>query len=161
MGPSEVETFLSHPESGPQRPAVPLPRGAERGPGDYAKKPKRLPTILAKEEVHRVLGKLSGTHQRMAKLLYGSGLRLKEYLRLREQDLARGHGEVYLPDALARKYPNAAWLCAAHRISRPVDPDAASRCRATMHFQSKTCRLTTAWKHHRPVGFSRTREASS
>ena len=34
-----------------------------------AKKPKRLPTVLTKEEVHRVLGELSGTHQLTAKLL--------------------------------------------------------------------------------------------
>jgi hypothetical protein len=41
-----------------------------------AKKPKRLPSVLTKEEVHPVLGHLSGTHLLMAKLLHGSGLRL-------------------------------------------------------------------------------------
>jgi len=40
-----------------------------------AKKPKRLPTVLTKEEVFEVIGFLSGTHRLMAKLLYGSGLR--------------------------------------------------------------------------------------
>lgn len=40
-----------------------------------AKKPKRLPTVLTKEEVFKVMGFLSGTQQLMAKLLYGSGLR--------------------------------------------------------------------------------------
>jgi len=48
-----------------------------------AKKPKRLPSVLTKEEMHRVLGHLSGTHLLTAKLLYGSGLRLMECLRLR------------------------------------------------------------------------------
>jgi len=43
-----------------------------------AKKPKRPPTVLTKEEVFRVIGFLSGTHQLMAKLLYGSGLRVME-----------------------------------------------------------------------------------
>jgi len=43
-----------------------------------AKKPKRLPTVLTKEEVFRVIGFLSGTHKLMAKLLYGSGLRVME-----------------------------------------------------------------------------------
>ena len=52
-----------------------------------AKKPKRLPTVLTKEEVRCVLGHLSGTHQLMAKLLYGSGLRLMECVRLRVKDL--------------------------------------------------------------------------
>jgi integron integrase len=52
-----------------------------------AKKSKRLPSVLTKEELHRVLGHLSGTHLLMAKLLYGSGLRLMECLRLRVKDL--------------------------------------------------------------------------
>ena len=46
-----------------------------------AKQPKRLPTVLTKEEVLKVIGFLSGTHQLMAKLLYGSGLRLMECVR--------------------------------------------------------------------------------
>jgi len=124
------------------------------GPIDalHAKKPKRLPTVLTKEEAHRVFDRLSGVNLLMAKLLYGSGLRLMECLRLRvkdldfdyrtvtvrdgkgeqdrvtilpeslvvplqdhlhivqrthEEDLAQGHGAVYLPYALERKYPNA------------------------------------------------------
>jgi len=52
-----------------------------------AQKPKRLPAVLTKEEVHRVLGNLSGTHLLMAKLLYGSGLRLMECVRLCVKDL--------------------------------------------------------------------------
>ncbi len=52
-----------------------------------ARKPKRLPAVLTKEEVHRVLGHLSGDHLLMAKLLYGSGLRLMECARLRVKDV--------------------------------------------------------------------------
>jgi site-specific recombinase XerD len=48
-----------------------------------AKKPKRLPTVLTKEEAQQVLAAMSGTYQLIAKLLYGSGLRLIECLRLR------------------------------------------------------------------------------
>jgi integron integrase len=119
-----------------------------------------MPTVLTKarpersrrDETLRLIGCLSGTHQLMAKLIYGSGVRLMECLRLRvkdlefgrralivpdgkgaqdrvtvlpdslipllkehlqrvkalhEQDLAQGYGAVYLPDALARKYPHA------------------------------------------------------
>jgi len=52
-----------------------------------AKKPRRLPTVLSREELQRVIGAMSGVHQLMAKLLYGSGLRLMECLRLRVKDI--------------------------------------------------------------------------
>jgi site-specific recombinase XerD len=53
-----------------------------------AKRPKRLPTVLTRrEETLRVFGFLSGTHQLMAKLLYGSGLRLIKCVRLRVKDV--------------------------------------------------------------------------
>jgi len=121
-----------------------------------AKKGKRLPVVLTQHEARSLLGELSGTNWLVASLLYGSGLRLLEALRLRvkdieferreivvregkgnkdrvtvlpenvmvplqahldrvkvlhDKDLAEGNGEVYLPDALARKYPkaNTAW----------------------------------------------------
>jgi len=41
-----------------------------------AKRPKRLPTVLTKPEVQLLISSMSGKHQLMAKLLYGSGLRL-------------------------------------------------------------------------------------
>jgi integron integrase len=136
-----------------------------------AKRPERLPTVLTHEEVLRVINHLSGTHKLMAQLLYGSGLRLMECIRLRikdidfeykaitvrdgkgekdrvaplpdtitadlkrqmerarilhEQDLAEGYGEVYLPDALQRKYPNAArdllWQYIFPAAKRALDP---------------------------------------
>jgi integron integrase len=52
-----------------------------------ARRSARLPTVLTRDEVQAVLGCLTGTHQLMAKLLYGSGLRLMECLRLRVKDL--------------------------------------------------------------------------
>jgi integron integrase len=117
-----------------------------------AKKPERLPTVLSQAEVNRLLAHLPDHHQLLARLLYGSGLRLLEGLRLRvkdvdfdqhqiivrnakghkdrdtllpdslvaslqrqlryaktlhQNDLERGYGQVYLPHALDRKYPNA------------------------------------------------------
>ena len=117
-----------------------------------ARKPKRLPVVLTRDEVKAVLGELDGDKRLMASLMYGAGLRLMECLRLRvldleltrgeivvrdgkggkdrvtmlpnsltqalgaqlrstravhERDLADGWGRVALPDALARKYPNA------------------------------------------------------
>jgi site-specific recombinase XerD len=41
-----------------------------------AQKPKRIPTVLTKDEVRRVIAQMSGTHRLMAQLLYGSSLRL-------------------------------------------------------------------------------------
>ena len=57
--------------------------------GDFvrAKRPRRLPVVLTPQEVESVLNGLTGVHQLMAGLLYGSGLRLMECLRLRVQDV--------------------------------------------------------------------------
>jgi integron integrase len=68
-----------------------------------AKKPKRLPSVLTKEEVHRVLGHMSGTHLLMAKLLYGSGLRLMECLRLRVKDLDFAQCQILVRDGKGEK----------------------------------------------------------
>lgn len=117
-----------------------------------AKAPKRLPVVLTAAEAQQVMLQLEGTLGLMAGLLYGSGLRLMECVRLRvkdvefsrheilvregkgnkdrvtmlplsiaeplkqhlvrvkalhDQDVTNGYGEVYLPNALAKKYPNA------------------------------------------------------
>ncbi|MCC5809140.1 MAG: integron integrase [Ectothiorhodospiraceae bacterium] len=117
-----------------------------------AKRPRRVPVVLSRIEVRHLLAGLRGTHWLIASLLYGTGMRLMESLRLRVQDLefdrglivvrrgkgdkdrivplpeslvepltehlesARalhqrdldaGYGQAMLPDALARKYPNA------------------------------------------------------
>lgn len=52
-----------------------------------AQKPKRLPTVLTKPEVQRALAQLTGMHVLMTRLLYGSGLRLAECVRLRVKDV--------------------------------------------------------------------------
>ena len=136
-----------------------------------AKRPQRLPVVLTEAEVRALLAQLDGTRWLAASLLYSSGMRLLEGLRLRvkdveferceiavrdgkggrdrvtvlaarlveplrthlgrvrelhEGDLAAGYGEVYLPFALARKYPNAArswaWQYVFPSGSRSVDP---------------------------------------
>jgi integron integrase len=59
------------------------------GPVDQierAKKPKRLPEVFTPEEARSVIAQLHGTNRLMASLLYGSGLRLMECLRLRVKD---------------------------------------------------------------------------
>ena len=52
-----------------------------------AKRPKRLPVVLSRKEVLLLLDQLSGTRLLMAKLMYGSGMRLMELLRLRIKDI--------------------------------------------------------------------------
>ncbi len=52
-----------------------------------AKEPRRLPTVLTKADVQAVLRHLAGEYLLMAQLLYGSGLRLMECLRLRVKDV--------------------------------------------------------------------------
>ena len=52
-----------------------------------ARRPIRLPVVLSRNEVSKLFDKLSGTYLLMAKLLYGSGLRLMEVMRLRIKDI--------------------------------------------------------------------------
>jgi integron integrase len=136
-----------------------------------AKRPKRLPVVLSREEVAALLAEMSGVTWLMAGLLYGAGLRLMECVRLRVQDvdfvrreitvrrgkggkdrrtmlpamtveglqnqlaearrvhqrdLDAGFGEVWLPNALARKYPQAArewaWQYVFPASARSTDP---------------------------------------
>jgi integrase len=48
---------------------------------------RRVPVVLSKEETQRLLGSLEGTWRLMARVLYGTGLRLLELLRLRVHDI--------------------------------------------------------------------------
>ena len=67
-----------------------------------AKQPERLPTVLTRDEVARVLDALSGTHRLMAQLLYGSGLRLMECVRMRVKDLDFAQRQVLVRDGPRR-----------------------------------------------------------
>jgi integron integrase len=136
-----------------------------------AKRPQRLPVVLTRDEVRAVLGKMEGVYGLLARLLYGTGMRLMEVIRLRVKDLEFTRGEilvrdgkgakdrvtmlpesvkadlqahllkrrelfeadklagkasVYLPDALAKKYPNAptewGWQYAFASGSYSIDP---------------------------------------
>lgn len=59
-----------------------------------AKRPERLPVVLSKDEVRKVLGLMTGAPRLMATLLYGSGLRLMECCRLRVKDLDWGLNQL-------------------------------------------------------------------
>src|SRR5438132_3812063 len=72
-------------------------------PAIHAKRPERLPVVLAREEVKRIVSEIRGTAALIAKLLYGSGLRLNEALTLRVKDLDFGRGEILVRDGKGRK----------------------------------------------------------
>ncbi len=147
-----------------------------------AKRPERLPMVLAEEEIEQLFSFMEGTELLMCRMLYGTGMRSNECLRLRikdidfsmnqillhsakgakdraailpdcvrdelaqrierrrrqhEQDVADGYGAVYLPFALARKYPNAErefgwqYFFSALRLSR--DPRSGRVRRHHLH----------------------------
>ena len=152
---------------------VVLDRPLDRGRGEVtpARRPERLPVVFTREEVRAVLAGMEGDRRLMAGLMYGSGLRLMECVRLRvkdvdfgqnhlvvrdgkgqkdrvailpeslagalqgqvaraievhRRDLAEGFGRVYLPHALATKYPGAdrrpGWQWLFPAASRSIDP---------------------------------------
>lgn len=68
-----------------------------------AKRPKRLPVVLTPEEVAAVLDALEGTTALMGRLLYGSGLRLMECVRLRVKDVDFRRGEILVREAKGNK----------------------------------------------------------
>jgi integron integrase len=68
-----------------------------------AKRPVRLPVVLAREEVRAVLNHLHGTPWLMASLMYGAGLRLLECVRLRIKDVDFARGEITVRDGKGRK----------------------------------------------------------
>jgi site-specific recombinase XerD len=73
--------------------------------GDFvrAKRPKRIPVVLASEEINRLLDALTGTYALMAGLLYGSGLRLMECLRLRVKDVDFAQNQIVVRDGKGKK----------------------------------------------------------
>lgn len=68
-----------------------------------AKKPARLPVVLTPLEVQQVLELLPGTHALMGRLLYGSGLRLMECVRLRVKDVDFARREIVVREAKGNK----------------------------------------------------------
>ena len=59
-----------------------------------AKRPKRLPVVLSREDTIRVLDEITGQNRLVANLLYGAGLRLMEALRLRIKDIDFEYGQI-------------------------------------------------------------------
>jgi len=77
---------------------IPVPLHALR-----AKRSERLPTVLSKDEVTRLLSGMQGLHQLMAKLLYGCGLRLMECMRLRVKDIDFEQSQIIIREGKGEK----------------------------------------------------------
>lgn len=63
---------------------------------EQAKKPKRLPVVLTEKEVHSLLAHVPQAYALLARLMYGTGMRLLEGLRLRVQDLDFERAELLI-----------------------------------------------------------------
>src|SRR5690242_5463252 len=61
-------------------------------------RPARLPVVLRQEEAQRLLAAMTGTHQLMAQMLYGTGMRLMECVRLRVKDVDFVANQVIVRD---------------------------------------------------------------
>ncbi|WP_081593487.1 integron integrase [Thauera linaloolentis] len=68
-----------------------------------AKRPQRLPVVLTADEVRRLLAALQGSPATMAALLYGTGMRLMECLRLRIKDVDFAYGQIVVRDGKGQK----------------------------------------------------------
>lgn len=68
-----------------------------------AKQPQRLPVVLTRTEVRAVLTLMSGTYGLMANILYGSGMRLMECVRLRVKDADFERREILIRDGKGAK----------------------------------------------------------
>ena len=163
--------------------------------GDFvrAKKPRRLPVVLSRREIKLLLDQIDGVYGLMAGLLYGTGMRLMEGIRLRVKDVdfdyqqivvrdakgnkdrvvpfpkkyqedlrehletrqkvygndySKGVGSVFMPPALARKYPSAAnewiwqYVFASSRLSE--DPRSNAIRRHHLHEKSMSGKIKPA-----------------
>jgi integron integrase len=65
---------------------------------ERAKRPRRLPTVFRRDEVHAILSRLTGMPHLMTSLLYGAGLRLLECVRLRVKDVDFSYHQITVRD---------------------------------------------------------------
>ena len=68
-----------------------------------SKRERKLPVVLTRNEVRDVMERLQGTHALMAGLLYGSGMRLMECIRLRVLDIDFGYRQIIVRNAKGKK----------------------------------------------------------
>ncbi|WP_299735585.1 integron integrase [uncultured Endozoicomonas sp.] len=92
-----------------------------------AKPSQKLPVVFTRNEVRTILEQVAGTNRLMVQLLYGSGLRLMEVLRLRVKDVNFDHHCIIVRDGKGRK----------DRVTilpEPVEPSLKQQMQKTRHF---------------------------
>ncbi len=72
-------------------------------PVTRAKRPQRMPVVLTRLETHAVLDRMTGVYGLMARLLYGTGMRLMECVRLRVKDVDFARREILIRDGKGAK----------------------------------------------------------
>jgi integron integrase len=75
----------------------------ELGSFARAKRPRHLPVVLTRAEVRALLRRLEGRRRLMASLLYGTGMRLMEVVRLRVKDIDFGYRQIVVRNAKGAK----------------------------------------------------------
>jgi integrase len=95
--------------------------------GEWARvqRPARLPAVLSKEEVARVIAAVVPEYQLAVRLMYGSGLRLLDLVRLRVKDLSLERRQILVRDGKGLKD------------------------RVTTFEQCRSCSGTMTWRQHR------------
>jgi integron integrase len=91
-----------------------------------AKRPKRLPIVLTRDEVQRILAQLNGVYRLIALLQYGAGLRLLECLQLRVKDLDGGNNVIIVRHGKGGKdrrtmFPEAVKPALREHVRRVLD----------------------------------------
>jgi integron integrase len=61
-------------------------------------RPKRVPTVLSRDEARKVIARMDGIYKVMTQIMYGSGLRLMEVMRLRVKDLDFANRQIIVRD---------------------------------------------------------------
>jgi integrase len=98
-----------------------------------AKRPKRLPVVLSRNEVNCLLNHLEGIYFTIASVMYGSGLRLMECLRLRLKDLDFENNTITVRDGGTISITATSSPPSRVRCARPVSPSQPVAIRSGTH----------------------------
>ncbi|AXI99857.1 Phage integrase family protein [Cyclonatronum proteinivorum] len=80
---------------------------------NWSKKPKRLPVVLSKDEISKIITSADTNVQLHLKLMYGAGLRVSELIRLRICDLDFEHGQIRIHSSKGKEK--------SHAVNNPDD----------------------------------------
>ena len=84
---------------------------------ERVRRPPKLPVVFTRDEVRRVINQLVGDYRLMGELLYGSGLRLMELLRLRVKDIDFGYNQILVRESKGMRERHTVL---PNRLKRPL-----------------------------------------